>query len=126
MNTKTKGQITEATIALSLLKAGKTVLTPYGENQRYDIVIEEDGQFKTIQCKTGRLKGSSVKFNLYSVVRSKVTKKYEKVKYGSSVDYYGVFCPQNNKVYLVPSTTHVGTTEGSLLVEDPITKSFEI
>jgi len=102
MNTKTKGQITEAAVALTLLRAGKVVLTPYGENQRYDLVIEEEGSFKTVQCKTGRYRNGCVIFNLYSSVRDKTTKKYKKVKYESSVDYYGVYCAQLNQCYLVP------------------------
>lgn len=125
MNTKTKGQITEASVALALLQMGKTVLTPYGENQRYDLVLEEESGFRTIQCKTGRLRGGSVRFNLYSVVRDKETKGWKKVKYGTAVDYYGVHCPDNRKNYLVPVSL-VGTSEGSLSIKDPETMKLEI
>jgi hypothetical protein len=116
MNTKTKGQITEASVALALLRKGKTILTPYGENQRYDLVIEEpSGVFKTIQCKTGRYKQGCIVFNLYSVIRDK-SGKYKKTKYANTVDYYGVYCPETDKCYLIPSVD-VPSIEGILRVE---------
>jgi hypothetical protein len=116
MHTKTIGQITEAAVALSLLKPGKTVLTPYGENQRYDLVMEEVSGFKTIQCKTGRYQNGCIVFNLYSVVRDKETKKYVKHSYGASVDYYGVYCAELAKVFLVPSAK-IGSIEGRLRID---------
>jgi len=135
MNTKTKGQITEASVALALLRKGKTVLTPYGENQRYDLVIEEaSGEFKTVQCKTGKVLRGCIVFNLYSVIRDKDTKKYKKVKYGSTVDYYGVYCNATDKCYLVPPSEIAGTY-GYLRIEERLTngggesryaKDFEI
>ncbi len=52
MNTKQIGEITEACILAILLKAGYVVLTPFGDNQRYDLVIERDGVFQRVQCKS--------------------------------------------------------------------------
>lgn len=117
MNTKTKGQITEASVALALLKKGKTVLLPYGENQKYDLVFEENGLFKTVQCKTGRLINGCIVFNLYSVVRDKTTKKYVKRKYQTSVDYYGVTCQSLSQIYLIPSA-RLPTHEGRLRIDE--------
>ena len=39
-----------------LLEVGYGVLMPFGDNRRYDLVIEDaDGSFFRIQCKTARL-----------------------------------------------------------------------
>jgi hypothetical protein len=38
----------------ALLRRGKKVLMPFSDNCRYDIVVEENGSFTRIQCKTGR------------------------------------------------------------------------
>lgn len=52
-DTNSKGQISESAITTRLLQAGYIVLTPYGGNQRYDLVIENaEGQFFRIQCKS--------------------------------------------------------------------------
>jgi PD-(D/E)XK nuclease superfamily protein len=48
------GDISEAAIITRLLQSGYVVLTPYGKNHRYDLVIEDaNGQFWRIQSKTG-------------------------------------------------------------------------
>ena len=47
------GEISEAAIITKFLQLGYTVLTPYGGNQRYDLVIEDsEGQIWRIQCKS--------------------------------------------------------------------------
>jgi hypothetical protein len=101
MNSKDKGNIAEAAVLLRLLQLGKTVSIPYGENARYDLVFEEQGKFYTVQCKLGRLRKDSIKFNLCSVY--KIKGKLVKRSYGDSIDYYGVYSPDLHKVYLVPS-----------------------
>ena len=45
-HTDKTGDISEAAITTRLLQANYIVLTPYGKNHRYDIVIEDtNGQF---------------------------------------------------------------------------------
>jgi len=60
-----KGDATEAIVIAELKKRGYTVLKPFGDNQRYDIVVEEDNEFERIQIKTARTKedGRKVLFN---------------------------------------------------------------
>ena len=53
-NTKAIGEISEAMILAEFLKAGIPVLMPFGDNQRYDMVVEAGGQFLNVQCKTAR------------------------------------------------------------------------
>lgn len=112
MNTKDKGDISEAAIALALMKHGYVVLRPAGDNQRYDLVIEKNGVFKTIQCKTGRLKseGAKILFNAHSRSSGKnvVPKSYK-----GQVDYFGVYSPVLDKSYLVPAEL-VPETHGTL------------
>src|SRR5260370_37668620 len=53
-NNKTIGERSEAIIIAKFLEVGYGVLTPFGDNRRYDLVIEgADGNFYRIQCKTG-------------------------------------------------------------------------
>ncbi len=55
-HTDKTGDISEAAIVARLLQSNYIVLTPYGKNHRYDLVIEDaDGIFWRIQCKTGWL-----------------------------------------------------------------------
>lgn len=72
------GDVSEATIIARLLRSGYVVLTPYGKQHRYDLVIEDaDGQFWRVQCKTAWIEqdGACIQFNTasshYSYVNSK-------------------------------------------------------
>lgn len=40
-------------ILARLVQAGKMVLVPFGENQRYDLLIDEGDVFVRVQCKDG-------------------------------------------------------------------------
>ena len=56
-DTKTKGEIAETFVLANLIKEGFTVSLPYGENSRYDLVIETSKGFKRIQVKyIGKIK----------------------------------------------------------------------
>ena len=97
MNTKTVGDVSEAAVAWALVKNGKHVLIPWGDNRRYDLAIDEDGKLVRIQVKTGRIRNGVIIFNAYSF-----NAYAGGVNYVGGADQFGVYCPDNNKVYLVP------------------------
>lgn len=101
LNSKTKGDITELKILTKLIEHGYTVLIPYGDNCRYDLVFEQDGVFYRVQCKTASLvnNGDVLVFN----TRSHHPRDYNKVKtYENDVDYFGVYNSKIGKCWLVP------------------------
>ena len=115
-DTKAVGDISEAMVLAEFLRIGKTVLMPFGDRCRYDLVLDEGTHFVRIQCKTGRLAAGTITFGTFSVVRDATTKKYVKKYYGrSEIDVYGVYCPETRKVYIVP-VEHVAKNAGSLRV----------
>jgi len=65
MNSKQKGNITEFETMLAFLKLGYNVLTPYGDCERYDYVVDANGKFIRIQSKTSHTEddGASFKFS---------------------------------------------------------------
>lgn len=111
------GDVSEATIIACLLQPGYVVLTPYGKQHRYDLVIEDaDGQFWRIQCKTAWAEqdGASIEFNAasshYSYVNSKSKGIHKRQNYRGQVEYFAVYCEALEKVYLVP-VDDVGITQ---------------
>ena len=48
MNSKQIGNITELETMLAFLKLGFNVLTPYGDCERYDFVVDANGKFLRI------------------------------------------------------------------------------
>jgi hypothetical protein len=61
--------MTEAVILVHLIQGGDSVSLPFGNNQRYDMVIDREGRLVKAQCKTGRLRNGVVLFNACSFNR---------------------------------------------------------
>ena len=99
MNTKHIGDVTEAMILAALVRKSRTVLVPFGDNARYDLVYEEAGKFVRVQCKTGRVKNGCVRFATASSYAHRGGKRNG---YEGEADYFGVYRPQTNDCYLVP------------------------
>lgn len=97
-DTSSLGNLTQGMVLAGLLQANMKVLTPFGDGLHYDLLIDDNGKYMRVQCKTGRLRNGAVLFNNYTVKRDGTIKKY-----GDTVDAYGVYCPDTKKVYLVPA-----------------------
>src|SRR5690242_16445156 len=113
-NTKIVGDKTEARVFSALVEMFPAVMIPFGENSRYDFVIEDhDGTLKKIQCKTGRYKNGSIVFNTCS------SHKGVRTSYTSEeIDFFAVACPDFIEVFLVPIADVTGTTEMALRVDE--------
>ena len=107
----TRGEHSEVMVLAALVRTYKTVLVPFGQNHRYDYVIESKEGFLRIQVKTGRLLGRDrIKF----MTRSKFNHRGAKGRgYHGEADYFAIYCPQTDGVYLVP-VSDFGSGDGSL------------
>ncbi len=94
------GLRTEAAILSELTRRGYSVLVPWGVNQRYDLVVDVDGEFVRAQCKTGRLQDGVVSFYTRSIRTN--TKRILKRGYRGEAELFLVYCPENGRVYAVP------------------------
>ncbi len=117
-DSKSTGERSEAIIMGKLVAAGYAVLMPFGENKRYDLVIEDaDGQFWRIQCKTAWISKdrNTLIFNPCSNHYHYTWNKNTMVRrhYRGQVDFFAVYSPDTDKVYLIP-TDHVGTSQANL------------
>lgn len=102
MNTKAKGNVSVGAVMSRLMKAGRTVLLPIGDNERYDLVIEEGGKFTRIQVKTGHFHKGAIRVNVCST--NLENGKWIKHGYQGQIDCFGIYCPELDKVYIVPVT----------------------
>lgn len=110
-NTNGIGARTEGMIMAALLRAGKTVLTPFGV-QSYDLVFEDEAGFHRVQCKTGRLKDGAIVFETCS----RHSRTLQRTSYRGRADYFGVYAPGWGECYLVP-VDRVGDRQATLRVE---------
>jgi hypothetical protein len=97
-NTTAVGDLSVAMVTGALLRAGKNVLKPLSDGLRYDLAIEEAGALSRIQCKTGRLRRGAIIFNTASVTANGKRSR----GYDGDAEFFGVFCPETDEVYLVP------------------------
>ncbi|HEV2654742.1 MAG TPA: group I intron-associated PD-(D/E)XK endonuclease [Ktedonobacteraceae bacterium] len=115
-NHKAIGELSEVILIAKLLEVGYEILTPFGDNRRYDLVIEDaDGRFWRIQCKTGRSNGEYIQFtpaSLYYHTHAGRTTHGSK-NYKDQIDYFAVYCPENREVYLIP-VAHAGVSQMNL------------
>jgi hypothetical protein len=93
------GQRSETAVVLEFCRRGYHVLLPHGVNHRYDLVLDQGDEFLRVQCKTGRLRAGRIVFSTKSV-RSN-TKQVLARSYDGEIDYFAVYCPETNSVYLV-------------------------
>lgn len=101
MNSKQIGNITELETMLAFLKQGYNVLTPYGDCERYDFVVDAKGKLFKIQAKTSSSEddGASFKFSC----RSSNRKNGKIIHHSYSEEEIDYFVTSfNGKSYLIP------------------------
>ncbi len=103
MNTSQKGNIATAHILAALVANGKDVAIPFGDHQRYDLIIDDNGTFLRVQCKVGCLKDGQISFMTSRHRRRVKDRPAGWISYRGEVDLFGVYCPQNRTCYLVPA-----------------------
>ncbi len=86
---------------LALRELGFAVLVPFGENTRYDLVIDDGAKMAKVQCKTGRLRKGAVLWSMCSNYGHQKNPRLVHRDYQGEVDYFGVFCPETQGVYLI-------------------------
>ena len=111
-----KGSRTEAIALAELVKRGYSVLTPFGSNHRYDLVVDQDGEFVRIQCKTGRYRDGTMIFNAIS---SSNGSKIKNQGYHGQADVFVVYCPDLDKIYWIP-VEDLGGVQKPFLRVDPL------
>jgi len=112
---KQLGERSQAHITAAMLEVGYSVLLPYGDSSRYDLVIEDaNGQFWRVQCKTAWIEGGDNGFITFATtsLRSRSTNgkvTYSRAGYAGQVDYFAVYSHEFRKVYLIPANQVSGT-----------------
>jgi hypothetical protein len=110
---KAIGDRTTLAVMLALQDVGYAVLVPFGENTRYDLVIDDGTSLARVQCKTGRLRRGSIRFKTCSTYAHHRNSAAADRNYAGQVEYFAVYCRETAGVYLIPidevPTEHVGS-----------------
>jgi hypothetical protein len=106
-------------IIFALRHEGYPVFLPFGENTRYDIVIDTGAQLRRVQCKTGRLRAGAVVFRTCSTYGHHPNPKVVRRDYEGQIDDFAVYCPELGSVYLIPIEDVPTRTSAMLRVNPP-------
>jgi hypothetical protein len=101
-NTKSKGDISELRVAVELTKLGYLISKPLGENQRYDLIADDGQRLHRVQVKTGRVRGGVIMFSCCSTHGHRRTGNLATRPYTGQIELLAVYCPDTEKVYVVP------------------------
>ena len=95
----------------ALTLQGRTVLVPFGDFQRYDLVIDDDGVFSRVQCKLGKLTADKGALYFHSCSIDSRSQKGRCIRKGyvGQVEFFGVYCEALDTKYLVPVAEAPGT-----------------
>lgn len=115
-DTSQQGLVSHTAILNRLIQLGFEVLLPWADHLGYDLayyVAEEHRSFGffvhtesrivRVQCKTGRIAkdGSCFEFNTVSVTTNGKGSNHRKRGYVGKAEYFGVYVPDNGKVYMI-------------------------
>jgi len=119
MDTKQIGEASESQILAELKSLGLTVLTPFGDNAKYDLVVDGGGSFHRVQVKTGKLQDRGViTFKTQTAGHNNTEGTYHKGYSKDDVDVFAVYCPQIDESYIV-DIEDAPSAEMSLRLEPP-------
>ena len=99
---KQKGNIGEAKCLAKMVELGVPVCLPFGDNERYDMVIERNGKLEKIQIKYSSQKASdgSVIFKTSSSTNHTTNKHYS--TYENDIDAFLLYNGVTDDVYYLP------------------------
>jgi hypothetical protein len=116
---KDVGDRTTLAVMLALSELGYEISVPFGENTRYDLVIDDGVRLSRVQCKSGRLRGGAVRWAACSSYAHHGNPREPRRDYLGQVDFFGIYCPGTESVYLVPIEDAQVRREGALRVNPP-------
>lgn len=117
MNTKKTGDLSVAKFLVKFLENGIIVAEPWGDCDKYDLVIDIGNKLFRVQCKTGWLDNTRgiIRFNKRSITTQ--SGKHVCVPYESGdFDLYAIYYPETDD-YLICGHDIGGRHEGHFRLE---------
>ena len=92
--------MTEATAINSLIASGFSVSIPFGDNDKYDLIIDNEGELYRIQCKTAwETRKGTLRFNTHSQTTREG--EYHESTYEGEIDAFLVRYPDTETLYWI-------------------------
>lgn len=92
------GERSAAQVLAKFLAAGMCVTIPFGDSARYDLVVDENGDFIRVQCKTGCLSKDGKSFVFPTA--SNNWKTYKRTNYIGQADIFAIYLRETRTIYI--------------------------
>lgn len=116
MDSHRKGELTEAIVIAELKRRSIPVSLPFGDNERYDLVVETpEGALLRVQVKTGWLSEGKIEFHTRSQHTNSKGNTYK--PYDGEIDDFLVYCHELETLHFIHEDEFEGSI--SLRVEAP-------
>jgi hypothetical protein len=104
-------------VMVGLKRRGYEIAVPFGENTRYDLVIDDGHTLARVQCKSGQLRAGAIHFKTASSYAHHRSSRQARRHYHGQIDFFAVYCPDTHGVYLLPIDDVAPRCEAALRVE---------
>jgi len=99
-NSKEKGDETKARAIHELISSGCRVSVPSGDNDKYDLIVDDGARLYRVQCKTAwQNKEETIRFNTHS--QTTRDGEYHEQTYHGEIDAFLVRNPQTETMHWV-------------------------
>src|ERR1700731_4890680 len=115
MNTKNISDLGTSKIIARAIELGYSVALPFGDNQRYDLILVKGKTALLAQCKTGRIRNGAM---LAKECSNDHRSKRASQPYKGQVDIFLVYCRDNGKIYKA-NVDEMPTNEIYLRIDPP-------
>jgi hypothetical protein len=115
-NTKDRGDETEAKVIHELIARGYSVSVPFGDNDKYDLIVDDGRSLLRVQCKTGWIEDECVRFKTAS--KTTVDGEVRRTDYEGEIEAFAIRCKDTGTLYWVPEKES-GRKNTYLRVSDP-------
>ena len=113
--TNQKGNLTELQVITAIYELGYDVSIPYGNNARYDLIMDINGKLFRVQVKTCQVDTTGISFSCRSTHKGVHNTTYQYYT-AEEVDYFATF--YDGKCYLVPIAECIKTNCKKLTFSD--------
>ncbi|WP_414836625.1 group I intron-associated PD-(D/E)XK endonuclease [Candidatus Nanohalococcus occultus] len=100
MHTKDVGDLAEIAVAKKVMSLGKSVSFPFGDNERYDLLVD-DGDIQKAQVRKAAYKQDCLVFRCYSNHRENGEIVRESFS-SEQIDVFYVWCQEIDEVFKIP------------------------
>ncbi|MWV41491.1 group I intron-associated PD-(D/E)XK endonuclease [Natrialba sp. INN-245] len=102
-NSKDIGDKTEARAISELVSSGHSVSIPFGDNDKYDLVVDDGFRLYRIQCKTAwSNKERTIRFNTHTQTTKDGA--YHEETYSGEIDAFFVYYPPTETCYWIDAS----------------------